>query len=257
MSKERDKTPHELNEILAEFTQQDNLFPVASQSASSDYDFSLKKPFLSNQTIEQLLDRGYIGVDYDLVADTAFAAAAHKFKDKIQWTRTQPDEEGDVGLMTPNLAEFDQLLEFMLDKFGWCPKVYSNKESPDIFIFKPRNEIEENAIALTTDGDYGWKGSLYSLDYVDTAENQNVFCFIFATLPKDAQEQEWLLVQIDRQENTRSWSVHPGTLEQVYYIWAEKIGISEPNFKPTADEILDALQSISFPEIIKDFLSTF
>jgi hypothetical protein len=50
------------------------------------------------------------------------------------------------------------------------------------------------------------------------------------------------LVQIDRQDNSRSWSVHAGTLEQVYYIWAEEIGISEPNYKPTADEILDALK---------------
>lgn len=49
-------------------------------------------------------------------------------------------------------------------------------------------------------------------------------------------------MQIDRKRNSRSWSVHPGTLEQVYYIGAEKIGIQSPNFKPTADEILDSLE---------------
>jgi hypothetical protein len=188
MSKERDNINKELAEIAAEFAKQDKISPIESQSASADYDFSLKKPFLRDRTIEELLEEGYIGVEYDFAADTAFAAAAHKFKDRIKWTRTQPDEDGEVALMTPNLAEFDQLLEFMLDKFGWCPPVYSNEESPDIFIFTPKNELEESAIALTTDGDYGWKGSLYSLDYVDTDQKPNVFCFIFATKPKDAQE---------------------------------------------------------------------
>ncbi len=149
--------------------------------------------------------------------------------------------------MTPLLAEFDRLLEFMLDEFGWCPQVHSNEESPDIFIFEPQNELEKYAIAATIEGDYGWKESLYSLDYYNTAEEGNLVCFIFATLPKDEGEQEWLLVKFDRQKNNRGWSVIPGTLEQVCYIWAEQIGIPEPNYKPTADEILDALEAPFVP----------
>ncbi|MBA2748991.1 MAG: hypothetical protein H0U45_09695 [Tatlockia sp.] len=144
--------------------------------------------------------------------------------------------------MTSNLAQFNQLLEFMLDNFGWCPQVHSNQEAAEIFIFTPQNDLEKGAIALTIEGAHGWKGSLYSLDYVDTAKNQNAVCLIFATKPRDTQEQEWLLVQIDRKKNCLSWSVQPKTLEQVYYLWAEKIGIKEPNFKPTADEILDSLE---------------
>lgn len=243
MSKEQDSISHELAEVVAKFANQDNLSPVADQSAPADYDFSFKKPFLSNQTIEELLKEGYIGINYELVVDTACAAAAYKFQDKIKWTRTQPDEDGDIALMTPNLAEFDQLLEFMLDKFGWCPQVHSNQQTSEIFIFTPQNDLEKGAIAVTTDGDYGWQGSLYSLDYFDLAKKQDTLFLIFATKPKtDDQEQEWLLVQIDRKRNSRSWSVHPGTLEQVYYIGAEKIGIQSPNFKPTADEILGSLE---------------
>ena len=223
-----------LTEIKKQFEQH--------QQKKAEFILALKQALLSNQTIEELLEEGYIGVNYELADDFAFAAAAHKFKDKIKWTKTQPDEDSDVALMTPNLAEFDELLDFMLDKFGWCPKVYSNEESPEIFIFTPQNDFEKGVLSLTTDGDYGWKGSLYSLDYFATAENQNILGLIFATKPKDTQEQEWLLVQIDRQKNSRSWSVHPGTLEQVYYIWAEKIGIPEPNFKPTYNEILDVLE---------------
>lgn len=144
--------------------------------------------------------------------------------------------------MTPNLAEFEQLLKFMLDKFGWCPQVYSNQKASKIFIFTPQNDLEKGAILLTTDGDYRQKGSLYSLDYFNLAKKQNTLFLIFATKPKDAQEQEWLLVQIDRNKNSRSWSVHPETLEQVYYIGAEEIRIQLPNFKSTADEILDCLE---------------
>jgi len=208
---------------------------------SPECEFSIQKPFLTNQTIDQLLKEGYIGVDLDLALDTAFAAAAYKFKKQIKWTRTQADEDGDIGLMTPNLVEFNQLLQFMLDSFGWCPQVYSSNESPEIFIFEPKDELQKEAIFLTTDGEYGWKGSLYSLDYFSSTDNGNILGFIFATKPKDAEEQDWLLVEIDRQKNSRGWSVHLGTVEQVYYIWAERIGVPEPKYKPTTDEILDAL----------------
>jgi serine/threonine-protein kinase len=210
-------------------------------SQSSKCEFSIQKPFIADQTIDQLLREGYIGVDLELAMDTAFAAAAHKFKKQIKWTRTQTDEDGDIALMTPNLVEFDQLLQFMLDSFGWCPQVYSSKKSPEIFIFEPQDEIQQGAILLATDGEYGWKGSLYSLNYVSSTENGNILGFIFATKPEDAEEQDWLLVEVDRQKNSRGWSLHSGTVEQVYYIWAERIGIPEPNFNPTTDEILDAL----------------
>lgn len=243
MSKEQHSISHELAEVAAKFAQQNNLSSVESQLVHTDDNFSLKKPFLSNQTIEELLNEGYIGLDYELNTDTAFAAAAYKFQGKIKWTKTQPDVNGNIALMTPNLAEFDQLLEFMLDNFGWCPQVHSNQETAEIFIFTPQNDLEKGAIALATEGDRGWKGSLYSLDYFDTAKNQNAVCLIFATKPKDAQEQEWLLVQIDLKKNCLSWSVQPKNLKQVYYLWAEKIGIKEPNFKPTADEILDSLET--------------
>lgn len=220
MPKEQDSISHELAEVAAKFVQQDNLSSVESQSGATADNFSLKKPFLSNQTIEELLNEGYIGVDYELSANTAFAAAAYKFQDEIKWTKTQQNEDGDIALMTLNLAEFDQLLEFMLNSFDWCPQVHSNQKTSEIFIFTPQNDLEKGVIALTIEGDRGWKGSLYSLDYVDTAKNQNAVCLIFATKPRDTQEQEWLLVQIDRKKNCLSWSVQPKTLEQVYYLWA-------------------------------------
>lgn len=187
MSKEQDSISHELAEVAAKFARQDNLSEAESQSVALTYSFSLKKPFLSNQTIEELLNEGYIGVDYELGADTVFAAAAYKFQDKVKWTRTQPNEDGDIALMTTNLAEFDQLLEFMLDKFGWCPQVYINQKASEIFIFTPQNDLEKGAITLTIDGDYGWQGSLYSLDYFEIAEKQNILCLIFATKPKDTE----------------------------------------------------------------------
>ena len=204
-------------------------------SQSSECEFSIQKPFIVDKTIDQLLREKYIGVDLKLSLDTAFAAAAHKFKDQIKWTRTQVDEDGDIALMTPNLVEFDQLLEFMLDSFGWCPKVYSSRESSEIFIFEPQDDTQQVAILLATEGEYGWKGSLHSLDYVNSTENGNILGFIFATKPKDTEEQDWLLVEIDRQKNSREWSLHPGTIEHVYYIWAERIGVPEPKFKPTTN----------------------
>ena len=148
--------------------------------------------------------------------------------------------------MTLDVQAFDELLEFMLDKFGWCPKVYSNKSAPEIHIFTPENELEEIAIELTTEGEYGWKGSLYRLAYVEKYENK--IGLIFATKPEESDEQDWLLVQINQKNKERSWSVHDGTLEQVYYILAEEIEIPEPNYNPTPEQIEEAIKGLSAKE---------
>jgi hypothetical protein len=204
------------------------------------YSCSIQNPLLSDKTIAQLLEKGYVGVSHKLSADTAFAAAAHKFSNKIKWAKTKPDEDKDIGLMTPDLQEFDKLLQFMLDKFGWCPMVYSSTEKPEVFIFTPKNELEEAAITLAIEGEYGWKESLYGLEY--TASERDKVCMIFSTKPKTLESQEWLLVIFDRKNNTRSWSYHDGSFEQVYYKWAEEIEGDVPNYNPTTDEILDALE---------------
>lgn len=143
--------------------------------------------------------------------------------------------------MTHNQEEFDQLLEFMLEKFGWCPQVYTFDSEADIFIFSPKTELEKTAIELTISGEYGWKGSLYSLEYSDVEKEE--ICLFFATKPSIIDNQEWLLVTVNHRKNTRSWSVHDGIVEQVYYKWAEQIGIPKPIFRPTVDEIIDALKN--------------
>ncbi|MEA5510529.1 protein kinase [Crocosphaera sp. UHCC 0190] len=219
-----------------------NSQPSHNPISSADYDYSINHPFPSDKTIEELLEKGYIGVDYELVIDNAFVVAAnHKFKEQIKWVRTQPDQDGDVALMTNDTQAFDQLLDFMLDKFGWCPQVYSNQTPQEIYIFTPKNEQEEQAIYLATVGDFGWKGSLYSLEYNEAYRDKS--CLIFATQPKDSQKQEWLLVQVNTKKKQISWSVHDESLEKVYYLWAESIKIPEPKFKPTADELIDAIKS--------------
>jgi serine/threonine-protein kinase len=202
-------------------------------------EFSLKNPFISNKTIADLLEEGYKGVDYKLAKDNAFAAAAHKFKDRIKWTITKA-EEREIGLMTADTEALESLLQFMLTKFSWCPTVYSLEEAEEIFIFTPQNELEKAAIEATISGEYGWQGSLYSLELYEY-ENYEVG-FIFATRSPESPEQEWLLVKLNFEENTVAWSYHDGTLEQVYYIWKEKIQLPEPNYNPTTDELLDALK---------------
>ena len=204
------------------------------------YDYSLKKPFPAKQTIAELLELGYTGVSHRLITDNAFAAAAYKFKDQIKWTITKPNEDDEIGLMTENTKELEKLLQFMLDKFNWCPMVYSLEPSEEIFIFTPQNDVEKAAIEATISGESGWRGSLYSLELYEHQDNEAGF--IFTTKPPDSAKQEWLLVKLNFDDYTGSWSHHDGTLEEVYYIWKEKIQLSEPNYHPTADEILDALK---------------
>ena len=86
------------------------------QARPVHYDFSYKKPFPSQKTIEQLLNEGYIGIDHKLVYDQAFAAVAYKFRNEIQWTISNR-LESEVWLMTKDKMALQKLAEFMLSKF--------------------------------------------------------------------------------------------------------------------------------------------
>ncbi|MCC0177927.1 hypothetical protein I4641_13155 [Waterburya agarophytonicola K14] len=201
------------------------------------YDFSYKNPCPSKKTIDELLNEGYVGVDRQLAKDNAFAAVAYKFKNQIKWTISNELEER-VWLMTTDKQALKKLSDFMLNKFSWCPMIYSTKPE-ETFIFSPKNDTEKAAIEATISGEYGWQGSLYSLELYEYQENEAGF--IFTTKPLNSLQQEWLLVKLNFQDYTGSWSHHDGTLEQVYYIWKENIQLSEPNYHPTSDEILDAI----------------
>jgi serine/threonine-protein kinase len=125
-----------------------------SQSVTQPPNNSITNLTDTDKTIDELRSEGYQGVNYELTENDAFIATANHFAEKIQWVKTSPDADGDVGLMTLDVQAFDELLDFMLDNFGWCPRVYSNKSAPEIHIFPPENELEEMAIQLATDGEY-------------------------------------------------------------------------------------------------------
>ena len=218
--------------------QQNNTYiELGLQARPIHYDFSYKKPFPSQKTIDELIKEGYVGIDYKLVYDNAFAAVAYKFRNQIRWTVTS-QLETEVWLMTKDEQALKQLSEFMLNKFSWSPMIYADKPKA-AFIFTPKNNTERAAIEATISGEYGWQGSLYSLELYEYQDNEAGF--IFATKPLDSSEQEWLLVRLNFIDYTGSWSHHEGSIEQVYYIWKENIELSEPNYKPTTDEILDAI----------------
>ena len=207
------------------------------QTRPKHYDFSYKKPFPSTKTIEELLSEGYVGIDHKLAEDNAFAAVAYKFKSQIKWTISS-QIESEIWLMTTDKQALHKLSEFMLHKFSWSPMIYAAKPEA-AFIFTPQNDTERAAIEATISGEYGWQGSLYSLELYEYQDQEAGF--IFATKPLDSPKQEWLLVKLNFVDYTGSWSHHEGSLEQVYYIWKENIQLAEPNYKPTADEILDAI----------------
>ncbi|MEH2052096.1 hypothetical protein [Nostoc sp.] len=123
----------------------------------------------------------------------------------------------------------DELLKYLLTTFfhigGVVKEILLEKpeSSSEVFIFTPQNELETAAIQITTKDDGGWQGCLYKLEYYATENDE--LCLIFATKPPDVKEQEWLLVIFNQTKGERYWSVHTGSLKQVYYKWAEKIGV--------------------------------
>ena len=132
------------------------------QTRPRHYDFSYKKPFPSQKTIDELLSEGYVGIDHKLAEDNAFAAVAYTFKNQVQWTISS-QLESEIWLMTQDKQALHKLAEFMLNKFSWSPMIYATKPK-EAFIFTPQNNTERAAIEATISGEYGWQGSLYALE---------------------------------------------------------------------------------------------
>jgi len=105
-------------------------------------------------------------------------------------------------------------------------------EKSHFHIFIPHNDIEVVAIAITTEGETGWKGSLYSLEYFDYYREHN--CFIFATKTLDSRNQEYLLVNFDSRLEVKYW-IAPGEtplpLRDIYYNWAKIVRKPNPKFE--------------------------
>jgi hypothetical protein len=101
----------------------------------------------------------------------------------------------------------------------------------DFHIFAPRNELEASAIIIATQGNSGWKGSLYSLNYYDRYLAET--CFIFATEPPEKNNGNWLLVAFNSSENTKYWiALGEKNLSEVYYSWAKVVQVPNPQFDP-------------------------
>jgi hypothetical protein len=95
-------------------------------------------------------------------------------------------------------------------------------EREKTFIFTPKNDLEELAIAIATAGETGWKESLYSLEYTDTYGEHN--CFIFATQPKESDNQRWLLVSNDSKHDVKYLSaLGKMPLKDIYYAWTKTV----------------------------------
>lgn len=101
-------------------------------------------------------------------------------------------------------------------------------KAADIHIFAPQGDLEVAAIALATEGEIGWKGSLYSLEYFDCHLEHT--CFIFATEPEESIQQ-WLLVNFDTKADAKYWIVLGNKLlSEVYYAWAKIVKAPHPYF---------------------------
>ena len=109
----------------------------------------------------------------------------------IDWVKSQPDEDGDVALMTVDAEGLDRLLEWMLETSGSCPMVYAPEEDfvvPDgIPLLRPMannlpegvsseevfdEEFSENLSALfaAIKDSYGNHAHLYRIDYGQLVE---------------------------------------------------------------------------------------
>lgn len=119
-------------------------------------------------------------------------------------------------------------------------QVEAEKAYPHIFI--PSNDLEKVAIAIATEGAFGWKDALYSLDYVDRHLEHT--CFIFATRPEGSKDQQWLLVNLDGKSGSSYWiALGEKQLSEVYYAWAKVVQKTNAHFDPDCMININSLEA--------------
>lgn len=127
-----------------------------------------------------------------------------------------------------NNRRLPRLKLFRLEKEK-IKQVQVKTKTDRVHVFTPESDLEVAAIAIATEGNIGWKGSLYSLDYFDCYQENT--CFIFATVPRESRFQEWLLVNFDTRADAKYWIVLGNKLlVEVYYAWANVVGYPHPYF---------------------------
>ncbi len=132
------------------------------------------------------------------------------------------------GLTTKTSHRLPRLKLFKLEREK-VKQIRIKAKAANVYVFAPESDLEVAAIALATEGDIGWKGSLYSLDYFDCHLEHT--CFIFATEPEERGVQQWLLVNFDTRADARYWIVLGNKLlSEVYYAWANIVKAPHPYF---------------------------
>ncbi|MCP9829341.1 hypothetical protein KBZ19_12690 [Synechococcus sp. L2F] len=149
----------------------------------------------TTRSIDCLVEEGFQGCSLqDLLPwmDEGHGMAAIQ---AIDWVKSQPDEDGEMALMTADAEGLDKLLEWMLETRGSCPMVYAPEEEvavPDsVPLLRPTaynlpegmssdevfdEEFSENLSELfaAIKDSYGNHAHLYRIDYgqlVETIEH--------------------------------------------------------------------------------------
>jgi hypothetical protein len=115
------------------------------------------------------------------------------------------------------------------------------QKASGIYIFSPKTDLEEAAIAIATQGELGWKEALYSLDYTDRHLEHT--CFIFATRPEGSKEEQWLLVNLDGRSGSKYWiALGEKQLSDVYYAWAKVVQKTAAHFDPQCMMLINSTE---------------
>ena len=86
----------------------------------------------TDSTIDDLVDDGWMGCSLeDLIPWLSDREIFIKLA-AISWQKTAREPNGEVALMTADTVGLDELLEWMLDNRGQCPKVYAAEEEPEV-----------------------------------------------------------------------------------------------------------------------------
>jgi hypothetical protein len=149
----------------------------------------------------------------------------------IDWVKSQPDEDGDVALMTADVEGLDRLLEWMLEARDSCPMVYALEGDivvPDgVSLLRPTaynlpegvtseevfdEEFSENLSALfaAIKGSYGNHAHLYRIDdgqLVETIEHGLFLAGQFIDL-KDGELFDFSMDAINQRIRYQSTGCH-------------------------------------------------
>lgn len=201
----------------------------------------------TTSTIDDLVEQGYMGCSLQDLMPWLSDREVFEHIAAITWQKSAREPDGEVALMTADTEGLDDLLEWMLENRGECPKVYAPDDDPDvpaaIPLLRPiaTNLPEDLTSEEVVDADMlEGLAEIFAAIKEAFGNQAHLMNFDYGTFADNLREHDAVLLKgefIDLTDGEIFWFTIDGRKRKLAY---QSTGRNDAAFRKQASELLEA-----------------